>query len=287
MRSALWLVLALGACDHGCQRASEADDGRRMPKPPPSPSAEAEVRIEVMLDGAPVAPIDSARLAGTPPDYQDEERRAWKLSTLLGAPAQREGVTFAATGEAGVTVMMQEPARAGEPAPVLLVTRRGEAVVAMMHPEEPFPSYHGHGARLGRPGDPLPRIAGVTKIAVSSPPRGISLAVTVSGGRAQVWTLETLERAPRLTAADGHGDDRDAWSLRVLAAELVGKSARVTAITGDEGRRVIEAEAWADPARVPILRANRDGGFKFRWIEKDGSLGDTELRNVKALEVVP
>lgn len=163
-----WVCVSAAA--PGCQRPSEADDGKRMPKPPPAPSASSSVRIEVQIDGQPAPAIDAARLAAVAPDYQDEDRQAWKLTTLLGEMADREGTTFAATGEQGATLVMKRPDQPDEPAPVLVVTRRGEAVMAMIKPGEPFPSYHGRGARLGRPGDPRPRIGGVTKIALSVSP---------------------------------------------------------------------------------------------------------------------
>jgi hypothetical protein len=36
----------------------------------------------------------------------------------------------------------------------------------MVAPGDPFPAYHGQGRRLSRPGDPLPRVGGVTRIRV-------------------------------------------------------------------------------------------------------------------------
>jgi hypothetical protein len=50
--------------------------------------------------------------------------------------------------------------------PVLQVSRRGEVVATMVDPKAPFPEYHGRGGRLGRTGDPLPRVSGVTAIRV-------------------------------------------------------------------------------------------------------------------------
>jgi hypothetical protein len=49
-----------------------------------------------------------------------------------------------------------------------MLTRRGDIVALLVDPADPFPSYHGQGRRLGRPGDPMPRIAGVKKIRVYS-----------------------------------------------------------------------------------------------------------------------
>jgi hypothetical protein len=75
-------------------------------------------------------------------------------------------MAIAVTGAGEVTLVLREPAAGKGPVPVLLESRRGEIVAAMVAPEEPFPSYHGQGRRMNRPGDPLPRVAGVRKIRV-------------------------------------------------------------------------------------------------------------------------
>jgi hypothetical protein len=166
----------------------------------------------------------------------------------------------------------------------------------MMSADEPFPSYHGRGGRLHRPGDPLPRIGGVTKIKVTSegggaPSRmlgaGLAIEVKIAGRDGGVWSAQSLATVGELPPDAGAGVGRDAWSLRELAAKLVGPQARVVAVEGEGGRKTIDKGAWSDPSRVPILRANREGGVKFRWIEKDGSLGEAEVRNVKGLEIEP
>jgi hypothetical protein len=127
-----------------------------MPKLPPPPHAALQMQITV--EGA--APIDAARLSGLKPDYEDSEHRAWKLATLLGDHA-----LFTVTGENDVMVQFRR-APEKEPQPALMLTRRGEPVALLIDPADPFPSYHGQGRRLGRPGDPMPRIAGVKKIRV-------------------------------------------------------------------------------------------------------------------------
>lgn len=138
-----------------------------MPKPPPAASAEVKsaLRIEVEIDGIAAAPIDAAKLNATKPDYQTEEHRAWQIATLLGPAAERENAMIAATDDKGVTVKM--PRRAGAAVPVLAVNRRGDVMLEMLSPDEPFPGYHGRGGRLNRPGDALPRLAGITKIGIT------------------------------------------------------------------------------------------------------------------------
>ena len=141
-----------------------------MPLPPPPPHAPlpAAIAIDVVIDGAPAPRIDAARLGQVAPDFHDEERRAWRLATLLGPAAARPGVQIAVTGERGVSIVLAPTGGPHDPLPVLAVTRRGEVVAAMVEPENPFPDYHGRGGRLGRPGDPLPRISGVTNVKVTS-----------------------------------------------------------------------------------------------------------------------
>ena len=164
---ALAAAVALPACQ---KRASDNGDARRMPKPPPPPHVEvpATVRITVEVDGEAAPPIDAERLASLPPDFQDEERRAWRLARVLGAPAERPGATIAVRGEKGPAVLMGPAAAPGEPEPVLALSRRGMLIATTLAPNAPFPDFHGRGGQLGRGGDPLPRIEGVTHIRVST-----------------------------------------------------------------------------------------------------------------------
>jgi hypothetical protein len=152
-----------------CTKASESQDAKRMPKPPPVASAEpsAPVRIDVEIDGKPAPTIDAARLAAVKPDFEDDERRAWKIVTLLGPAADRDGVSITVTGEKGLALVAKPPRAKTDPVPVLTTNRRGDPHFALVPADEPFPAYHGRGGRLARPGDPLPRISGVTRISVS------------------------------------------------------------------------------------------------------------------------
>ncbi len=154
-----------------CTKASESTDAKRMPKPPPpqataAPALLIGAAVTVEVDGVPAPALDGAKLASVPPDFKNEEHRAWKMTTLLGAAAAREGAIVAATGDKDVTILLRKPASDKDPLPALIVSRRGEIFASLVAPDEPFPAYHGQGGRLARPGDPLPRVGGVTKIRV-------------------------------------------------------------------------------------------------------------------------
>ena len=141
-----------------------------MPKPPPplELTIPADLRIAVDLDGTAAPPITAANLASIPPDFIDKEHRAWRISTLVGAAAGRPGVVVAATGARGISIKM--PIAGSGPVPALVVTRRGEVIATLVDPADPFPDFHGRGRRLGRPGDSLPRVAGVSAIHVTDQP---------------------------------------------------------------------------------------------------------------------
>jgi hypothetical protein len=163
------LVIALALV--GCSRAS--DEGRTkhwQDKPPPSEVAvPANISIEVSVDGAARPPITSATLGRIKPDFADEDRRAWLITTLI-ADAAPAGSRVEASGPSGVSLELAHPTPAGLE-PVLFLTRRGGVTFSEIDPKDPFPRYHGQGGRLHRAGDSMPRIAPVTRLAITHPVR--------------------------------------------------------------------------------------------------------------------
>jgi hypothetical protein len=151
----------------GCQKASDATQAKRMPQPPPTRelSVPDGLHIEVMVGDKPAPAIDAARLRAVAPEFADNERRAWKLTTLVGGVAA--GTEFVVSGAPSAGLVLTQPATATEPQPVLMLNRRGDLVATMVAPNAPFPQFHGAGGRLGRPGDATPHIPGVTKIVVA------------------------------------------------------------------------------------------------------------------------
>src|SRR3954451_16423233 len=97
----------------GCQKASDATQAKRMPQPPPAPAPELHVpdglHIEVVIAGKDAPAIDAARLRGTPPDFADSERRAWKLVTLLGPSVVTAGTELVVSGAPTASLVMTQP----------------------------------------------------------------------------------------------------------------------------------------------------------------------------------
>lgn len=161
-----FVVISLAACDTG-----DPNEARRMPNPPPPEASAAFAQIgeiEVVMDGVAQPKLDAAKLEATAPDFVSEDRRAWKFTTLLGPAANGVGSKLAVTGEKGLVLELPRADEPASPIPVLVVSRRGDVMAAMVTEQDPFPPYHGRGGRLGRQGDPLPRIAGVTKIELTT-----------------------------------------------------------------------------------------------------------------------
>lgn len=165
MRSAIAIVAALTLA--GCGRAEDSTAAKRSPRPPAPPRVEipADLHIPVTIDGQPSSAIDAVVLGQLAPDFADSERRAWRLRRLVPALAGGSA-SVEAVGKA-VTVRYAATADGGlEPA--ILLTRRGEVVVAAVDPTHPFPDYHGQGGRLGRPGDPMPHVGRVLELRVTT-----------------------------------------------------------------------------------------------------------------------
>lgn len=164
---AWWLALLLV----GCTKASDATSAKRMPQPPPPATRDVPLpdglRIEVVVAGKPARAVDAARLRALPPDFQDPERRAWKMTTLLGADVVPPGTELVISGAPAAGLLLTQPPNASDPQPVLMLNRRGEVVATVLTPGAPFPPYHGEGGRLHRPGDTTPHLAGVVRIQVA------------------------------------------------------------------------------------------------------------------------
>jgi hypothetical protein len=156
-------VLAFAACS---KASHEGEKKQWQESPPPKDVAvPAGLTITVQVDGAAKSPITTELLEHTKPDFADAEHRAWKIPTLI-AEAAPAGSVVEAASTSGVSVKLVRPMPEGlEPA--LLLNRRGEVIVAAVDPKDPFPSYHGQGSRLRRPGDSMPRVGQVAKLSIT------------------------------------------------------------------------------------------------------------------------
>lgn len=166
----LTLVLSLGALT-ACSRATDESEAKRSPAPPPPPrvAIPEDLRIEVTVDGVAADPVTRARLEAVAPDFADAERRAWRLTTVVPA-FDRPGAIVDAFGPTGIAIHAPRPESPESPAPVLFFTRRGDVVVSVVDPADPFPRFHGQGGQLRRPGDTLPRLSPVTSLAIQTTP---------------------------------------------------------------------------------------------------------------------
>ncbi len=116
-----------------------------------------------------------------------------------------------------------------------------------------------------------------------APPLVLEVSV---GGKPATWQAEAFAKVGKYTQGTD-GEARDVWSLRELAHQLVGPSARVTAVTGEDGTKAIDAAAWSDATRTPLLHTTRRGTLKYRWADASGKWGETEVKEVSRLEIAP
>ncbi len=165
---ARWLLIAVALV--ACSRASDEGGAKKWQEAPPPTQVMVPggLSIAVQVDGADKPPITSDVLKATKPDFVDDDHRAWKIPTLISEAAPA-GTVVEAGSPNGVAVKFAHPTAEGLE-PVLFLTRRGEVIVAAVDPKDPFPKYHGQGSRLRRPGDTMPRVAPVTKLAIVTKP---------------------------------------------------------------------------------------------------------------------
>jgi hypothetical protein len=161
-----WLPIMLLSLAAACSRPSNESKSKQWQEQPPPKdvTVPAGLSITVTLNGSDHAPITSQTLETTKPDFADPEHKAWRIPTLI--PEATPGTTVEAAAPSGVAVKFTGSTPEGLE-PVLFLTRRGEVIMAAVEPKDPFPKFHGQGARLKRPGDSMPRVAPVTKLAIT------------------------------------------------------------------------------------------------------------------------
>lgn len=120
-------------------------------------------------------------------------------------------------------------------------------------------------------------------VIADAPPLALDVIVK---GAAATWHQDSFDKVSRYTKGND-GEARDVWSLRELTRALVGPTARVTSVTGDDGTRAIDRAAWDDATRTPLLHTTRRGTLKFRWADAAGKWGESEVKDVVRIEITP
>lgn len=149
------LVLASLAA---CRSAPDAASGPAVPE---------GVRVRVEVDGHEDAPITSEGLRAAAPTYHDADHRAWRLTAVLPAGVVKAGMQLEVEERSGRRTLF---ARLGEETggePVLMVNRKGQVLIALVEPDNPFPAFHGRGGNRGQSAR-ANRIRGVTTLRLIS-----------------------------------------------------------------------------------------------------------------------
>jgi hypothetical protein len=143
-------VFALLAALVGCRSCKESTgSGTAAPM-------SVALRVPVERDGRELVVIDRSLLDGTKPDYVEEDRKAWRLRTLVGPGGMGPEALIEVEDAQGVRVVVAQPSDLTEGRePVVTVNRAGELRMALVRPDEDvFASFHGRGGNRGRGGEP-------------------------------------------------------------------------------------------------------------------------------------
>jgi hypothetical protein len=118
-------------------------------------------------------------------------------------------------------------------------------------------------------------------------PTKLTVTVAIAGKPSATWTADDFAKVAKMPGKASDGEARETWSLRELAHQLVGPSARVTAVVGEGGKVAIDEAKWNAADATPILHSTRRGTLKFRWADGSGAWGDTIAKEVTGLEIQP
>ncbi|MCU1282248.1 MAG: hypothetical protein JWM53_5794 [bacterium] len=94
------------------------------------------------------------------------------------------------------------------------------------------------------------------------------LSISRGNGRSAIWKLDDLERVRARTDVSTERGAASAWSLREVAATLLDRGDRISALSNAQGQTLLVSAAdWADETRLPLLRVNHRGLWKFDWVD--------------------
>lgn len=113
-----------------------------------------------------------------------------------------------------------------------------------------------------------------------APPQPLGLAVFVGGEPAGTWAPSRFANIAPVRSDSRPGWPAEAWSLRELAAALLGPECAATEVRAATARVPIPTQLWDDAEVTPVLRVNRRGQWKFEWLARPGAVPGVELREV-------
>ena len=266
------------------------------------PKIPANLKILVEIDGKPAEPITATHLSAIDPDYTDKDRRAWRIGSVVGAAFQRSNAVVEIGTSQGGTMLMRVPKSPNDLQPVLSLTRRGNLIAALVSPQDPFPSYHGRGGRLQRPGDPRPHVSAIEKLRIyvekpsesqvwqENQQRGraaLASMILRVDGKAMSTNVKQFAQIAPLSIQGDTGERRAAWPLKKVVS-LVEDSQPQAVIVADQdgGTLSISMTDWTNSKKTPVLRVNRQGLLKFQWLGADGRpTGERQVRGVRQVDV--
>ncbi len=303
-------LLLLAGCGPDEASTAQAPASEQAPSPEPAPASAAEspfpgLVLEVSRRSAEGPAQALAWPARAAPRYVDGSRRAWILAPLFQQdPAALWDAELVVLAKDGTRTSLPQAFRGGGPHAVwaLEAGPEGRPRIRSLDPADPFgperPAPTGGAPtriedvarlRIVLHGT-VRRTAGPKARRADGSSRGRLKALTIlRDGRPvplPAAGLTTLESVRVLTP--GSNKRQEAWDLRALVRLAGGADARLIRVAGETGEPIaIQADAWADATRMPVVRLNRRDQWKFHWSLADGGRTDgPELRGVTTLEIV-
>jgi hypothetical protein len=287
-------------------------------RPPESGEATAFM-IAVEVDKKRQEPITAERMTKQAPDRRYDGWKLWRLGALLGGglaegsyveleradgtragfrtPPESSGVEVVLAadenGKAALFVARLTEAGARSAlaaartvAPTVKVVR-----VTTASPAAPRAAEGGRGRSVaGRRSGGAPAVAAAEAVTMGDAALPAApLSVSRSNDRSSTWSFEDLGRVRVRGGISTERGAAAAWSLREVAATLLDKGERIGSLGNAQGQILIITPAeWADEARLPLLRVNHRGLWKFDWVDAStGARLAGGMRDVSALAVAP
>ena len=288
---AAWVaIIVIGSALTGC--GTNVDD---------APVDFPTIRTAIRKAGDPPRIRRMTRPASEQPTFRSGGHSAWSLSDVFGIEASRDDTMdstdsssnrmpiyrLAVEQSDGTSVDVHRPldTQADGRLWVLRTNRKSEVQLALIHPESPFPAYHGRGGNRGRINKKtiqIRRVVGLTlfvgakggggsqpsKRTKKAESKMLELHITINDEKRKLTDEELLELQPLEVEGDSGKGTRDAWDLRAFVQSLAGANARVTSLKSRSGKtQEISSADWSNKDRVPLLKLNRRGAFKFHWAD--------------------